>query len=194
MSTDPPLATSSSSQRSRAVPILYGLAAEFEAPEAMRDAVRTLVDAGYRQGETYTPFPVEGVPEEFRLRRTLMAPLVGIGALVGASSAFFMQWFANVVHYPWIVGGKPPNSWPMWIPITFEGGILIGATTGVISMIALNGLPRLYHPMFRIAAFRRASRDRFFVCVEASDPRFDLAATARLLSECGAAAVMEVPR
>jgi hypothetical protein len=173
---------------------LYGLAGEFETPEAMREAVRALVEAGYRCGETYTPFAVEGVAEEFRLRRTWMAPTVGIAALCGASGAFFMQWFANVVHYPWIVGGKPANSWPMWIPITFEGAILCGAVTGVVAMVVRNGLPRLYHPMFRIAAFRRASRDRFFVCVEAEDPKFEVGEVARVLSGCGAVAVMEVPR
>jgi hypothetical protein len=173
---------------------LFGLAAEFESPESLAAAAHGIASAGYRSAEVYTPFAVEGLPAELGVRRTWMAPIVGVAALTGACTGFAMQWFANVIHYPWIVGGKPANSWPMWIPITFECAILFGVVSGVTSMLLLNGLPRLYHPMFRLPAFSRASRDRFFLCVEASDPKFDLAETRRLLETFAPSSLMEVPR
>lgn len=175
-------------------PQLFGLAAEFSSPEELVAAAKVIAERGYRRVETYTPFAVEGLPEVFELKRTWMAPVVGLAALTGACTGFGMQWFANVVHYPWDVGGKPPNSWPMWIPITFEMGILFGAVSGVVAMLVMNGLPQLYHPMFRVERFVRASKDRFFLCVETSDERFELAEVRAALESTKPVAVMEVPR
>jgi hypothetical protein len=104
-----------------------------------------------------------------------------------------MQWFANVVHLPWNIGGRPMNSWPAFVPITFEMGILFAALTGTTAMIALNKLPQPYHPMFRVEGFERASRDRFFLCVRSIDPQFELARTRRTLEGLRPLAVMEVP-
>lgn len=173
---------------------LFGLAAEFESPESILEAAQRVVGAGYRRVEAYTPFPVEGLPEAVGFHRTGIAPIVLGGGMTGASLGFLMQWYANTIGYPWNVGGRPPNSWPMFIPITFELGVLFAAFAGVIAMLALNGLPRPYHPMFRLEAFARASRDRFFLCVEADDPQFERERTGQLLLDLKPLAVMEVPR
>jgi hypothetical protein len=175
-------------------PDLFGLAAEFDSPEAILQAAEVVHDAGYRHVEAYTPFPVTGLSDRLGFRRTRVPLFFLIGAVVGGGGAFFMQWFANVVHYPWNVGGRPPNSWPAFIPITFEMAILFAALTGVAAMLAMNGLPRLYHPLFRLPQFARASRDRYFLCVEATDPRFDVGRTRNLLFELMPLAVMEVPK
>jgi hypothetical protein len=120
--------------------------------------------------------------------------IVLIGALAGAMGGYLMQWFANVVHLPWNIGGKPPNSWPMFIPITFECAILLGALAGAIGMLAMNRLPKPFHPMFRLESFARASRDRFFLCIETSDPNFDLERTRQFLEGLHPLAIMEVAR
>lgn len=173
---------------------LFGLAAEFASPESLVAAARQVAARGFRQVEAYTPFAIEGLPREFGVRRTWIAPIVGLAGLTGACFGFGVQWFANVVHYPWNVGGKPANSWPMWIPITFECGILFAVVSGVFGMLALNGLPRLHHPMFHVERFARASRDRFFLCVESADPQFELGEVRRLLEAQAPLAVLEVPR
>lgn len=173
---------------------LYGLAAEFDSPEALLDAARTLHAVGYRDLRAYSPMPVEGLAEFVGLDRTSIPAFFLAGAIFGASGGFFMQWFANVVHLPWNIGGRPMNSWPAFIPITFEMAILFAALTGVTAMVALNRLPRPYHPMFRVDRFSRASRDRFFLCVKTTDPRFDLGATRNDLEHLAPLSVMEVPR
>jgi hypothetical protein len=116
-----------------------------------------------------------------------------IAGMVGAVTGFGMCWYAFAVYYPLNIGGRPPNSWPAWIPITFELTVLFAALTGTLAMLLLNGLPRLHHPMFEAANFLRASRDRFFLCVEARDPKFDAGAVTALLSSLDALAVSEVP-
>jgi Alternative complex III, ActD subunit len=173
---------------------LFGLAAEFESPEAILDAAQKVHAQGYCAAEAYTPFPVEGLPEALGYRRTLVPMIVLIGALAGAMGGYLMQWFANVVHLPWNIGGKPPNSWPMFIPITFECAILLGALAGAIGMLAMNRLPKPFHPMFRLESFARASRDRFFLCIETSDPNFDLERTRQFLEGLHPLAIMEVAR
>jgi hypothetical protein len=172
---------------------LFGLAAEFDSAEAIVEAARRVHDEGYRCTETYTPFPVTDLPEALGLQRTAMPLIVLVGAIFGAAGGFFMQWFANVIHYPWNAGGKPPNSWPAFIPITFELGILCGAVAGVIGLFVLNRLPKPFHPMFNVERFARASRDRFFICIEADDPKFDPQATRYFLQRLEPLAVMEVP-
>ncbi|HZZ43538.1 MAG TPA: DUF3341 domain-containing protein [Tepidisphaeraceae bacterium] len=173
---------------------LYGMAAEFDTPEAILEAARVVRRYGYREARTYTPFPVGGLAEIFGFERTWIPAFFLAGGIFGAAGGFFMQWFANVVHLPWDIGGKPMNSWPAFIPITFEMGILFAALTGVTAMIVLNRLPQPFHAMFQLPAFERASRDRFFLCIKSTDPQFSREKTADLLKSLHPLAVLEVPR
>jgi hypothetical protein len=173
---------------------LFGLAAEFDSPEALIDAAGRIRAAGYTRAEAYTPFPIEGLSGALGFGRTKVAMIVLIGAIVGAVGGFGMEWYANVISYPWNIGGKPPNSWPAFIPITFELGVLGAALAAVIGMLALNGLPQPYHPMFNLPQFSLASRDRFFLCIEATDPKFDMEQTRRVLEELNPIFVAEVPK
>ena len=173
---------------------LFGLAAEFDSPEAILAAAKLVRAGGYNIAEAYTPFPIEGLSDELGYRRTWVPLIVLIGAVVGAASGYFMQWFANTIHLPWNVGGRPMNSWPAFIPITFECAILLAALTSFIGMLAMNKLPQPYHPMFRLEQFTRASRDRFFLCIESGDPKFDLDETRAFLERLQPMAILEVPR
>jgi hypothetical protein len=173
---------------------LYGLLAEFSTPEAVLEAATRAHAAGYRHAEAYTPFPVDGLAQSLGYHRTRVPLVVLIGGATGACAAFLMMWFANVIHYPWNVGGRPPNSWPSFIPITFEVGVLVAALSAVIGMLAMNGLPEPYHPVFNAPTFQMASRDRFFLCIEATDPQFDPAATRQFLEVLGPISVTEVSR
>jgi Protein of unknown function (DUF3341) len=175
-------------------PPLWGLVAEFEGPTALLEAAERAREAGYARLDAYVPFPVEGLSEALGFRRTALPLLVLIGALVGAAGGYFMQWYAMAVWYPLNVGGRPLNSWPMFIPITFELAVLVGGLTAVIGMLALNGLPMPYHPLFNVPRFARASQDGFFLGVEARDRRFDRRATAEFLLDLGAREVSEVAR
>jgi hypothetical protein len=172
---------------------LYGLIAEFASPEAVLEAARRTAAAGYTRAEAYTPFPVEGLSAALGFRRTRVPLIVLIGAIVGAVGAFGMQWYANVLSYHWNIGGKPPNSWPAFIPITFELGVLGAAVSAVVGMLALNGLPQPYHSVFNAPRFTLASRDRFFLCIEAVDPMFDREATRQLLEQMQPIGIEEVP-
>jgi hypothetical protein len=167
--------------------------AEFASPEAVLEAARRTAAAGYTRAEAYTPFPVEGLSAALGFRRTRVPLIVLLGAIVGAVGAFGMQWYANVLSYHWNIGGKPPNSWPAFIPITFELGVLGAAVSAVVGMLALNGLPQPYHSVFNAPRFTLASRDRFFLCIEAVDPMFDREATRQLLEQMQPIGIEEVP-
>ena len=171
---------------------LWGLVAEFDGPEPLLAAAEQVRDAGYRRIDGHTPYPVEGLPEALGLRPTKLPLLVLLGGLTGGVGAYFMQWYATTIHYPLNVGGRPLHSWPMYVPITFELTVLVAGLTAVIGMLALNGLPMPYHPLFGVPGFALATRDRFFLSVDARDPRFDRVATARLLRAAGAREVSEV--
>jgi len=173
---------------------IHGLMAEFEtAPEILRAARRT-TQAGYRHVEAYSPHPVEGLAEELRLPRTQVPFVVLVGGLVGACTGFFMQYWTLAVNYPMNVGGRPYNSWPAYVPIVFEVMVLIGALSAVIGMFFLNGLPEPYHPVFNDPRFDRATQDRFFLCIEATDPKFDLQATREFMQSLSPLGqVLEVP-
>jgi hypothetical protein len=173
---------------------LYGLLGEYETPEAVLAAARRARSDGYRKLDAYTPFPVHGLGEVVDISRApRVQTLVLVGGLIGGLTGFAMQYFASVIHYPLNVGGRPFNSWPSFIPITFEMTILFAAISAVVGMFVLNKLPMPYHPCFHVKAFARASQDRFFLCIKCNDPRFDAGAVTRLMREAGAVAVHEVP-
>lgn len=160
---------------------LYGLVAEFETPEEILAAANAAREAGYKKMDAYSPFPVTGLDEALGMENTRLGWVVLIMGIIGGASAFFMQWFAQVVHYPLNIGGKPLNAWPNYIVITFEATVLFAAFTAGLYMLGRNGLPQPYHSIFNTPNFGAATRDRFFLCIEARDPQFDLGDTARFL-------------
>ncbi len=173
---------------------LYGLAAEFDSPEAVVAAARSIHDAGYRRADAFSPFPIEGLSEALGFTHTGVSLIVGFSGLFGAAGGFFMLWYANVLSYPWNIGGRPPNSWEAFIPITFELAILCAGLSAVIGMLWLNGLPKPYHPMFNLPEFDLASQSRFFVVIESVDSQFDLQLTRQFLEALKPVSVREVPR
>ncbi len=152
---------------------LYGLMAEFEDPNALVDATRRAYAEGYRRMVAYSPFPIEELGEALGIHSTAVPLLVLIGGLVGAASGYGLQYWVSAIAYPLNVGGRPFNSWPAFIPVTFEVTVLVAALTAVFGMLALNRLPMVYHPVFNAPRFALATRDRFFLCIEATDPKFD---------------------
>jgi ActD protein len=172
--------------------LLHGLIAEFETPADLIEAARRTREAGYRKIDAYSPYPIHELTEALALPRTKLPIIVFIGGALGCATALSMQWFASVVHYPLNVGGRPFASWPSFIPITFELTVLFAAIAAVLGMLGLNGLPMPYHPVFNVPRFALASRDRFFLSIEARDPQFDLAKTSEFLRSLGAREVTEV--
>ena len=157
--------------------LLYGFLAEFDNPEALKNCIRRAKEQGFRRMDAYTPFPVEGVAEELGIRYSAVPLIVLIGGLVGALTGAAMQYYSSVYDYPLNIGGRPLNSWPSFVVVTFELTILFAGLSGVFGMLALNGLPKPHHPLFNEPRFDRASQDRFFFCIEARDPKFDRADT-----------------
>jgi hypothetical protein len=174
-------------------PHVYGLLAEFLRPEAVVEAARRAYERGYRNMDAYSPFPVEGLAEAIGFRRNRIPLIVLIGGLVGGLGGYFMQWFSATIHYPYLVGGRPYHSWPAFLPITFELTVLCAAFAAVFGMLGLNGLPRPHHPVFYVPGFALASRSRFFLCIQAIDPLFDLEETRRFLEGLGSKEVSYVP-
>ena len=174
-------------------PRVYGLLAEFRQPEDLLKATEATRAAGFRRIDAYTPFPVHGLSEAIGLRSTRLPMVVLIGGILGALIGFGMQYGYEVVHYPMNVGGRPHNSWPSFIVITFEMTILCASLSCVLGMLALNGLPQPYHPLFNIPSFELASRSHFFLCIEARDPKFDLDDTRRFLEGLQPLAIYVVP-
>ncbi len=172
---------------------IYGLLAEFSGPDELVHGAQELEKQGYRRVESYTPFAVEGISEALHFRPTAVAVIFLVAAVLSAAAGYFMQWYASVISYPENIGGRPLHSWPSFIPITFEMGVLGGVLGGVVGMIFLNKLPRYSHPVSNVERFRAASSDAFFLCVEASDPRFQREMTKGVLRRCGAIQVTEVP-
>src|SRR5947207_13556137 len=152
---------------------LYGVMAQFENPRDLVGAARGRYGAGYRRINGYSPFPSEELSEAIGFRRTLLPLIVLVGGIIGALAGFFMQYWMEVIDYPINVGGKPFNSWPAFIPITFECTVLAAAFAAVLGMLALNKLPQPYHPVFNAPNFALATRDSFFLVIESEDPKFD---------------------
>jgi Alternative complex III, ActD subunit len=171
---------------------IYGLMAEFLSAEDLLEASKHTAEAGYREIDAYSPFPIEGLAEAIGFHRTILPVLVFCGGLLGTCTGFFLQWWPNVIGYPQNIGGKPLDSWPAFIPITFELTILFAALTTTFGMIALNGLPRPYHPVFNVEQFAHASKDRFFLLIKSADPKFDAKQTRQFLAELNPREVSEV--
>lgn len=154
-------------------PKLYGLMAEFDSPTDVVEAARATYDAGYRRINAYSPYPIEELSEAIGFHSTRLPLIVLIGGIIGGLVGYGLQYYVAVIDYPLNVGGRPFHSWPSFIPITFEMTILFAALSAVFGMLALNKLPQPYHPVFNAERFALASRDRFFLVIEANDPKFD---------------------
>ena len=152
---------------------LYGLVAEFGEPEHILAAANAAREEGYTKMDAYTPFPVHDLDEAIGFKPTRMGWAVLLMGILGGATGFFMQWYAQVVFYPLNIGGKPLNAWPNYIIITFEMTVLAAAFTAGLFMLFLNGLPRPYHSIFNTPGFEGATRDKFFLCIEADDDKFD---------------------
>ena len=174
-------------------PDLYGIVAEFDTAEQLLSATRGAYAAGFRAMDAYAPFPVEGLSDALGFHPKAV-PLIGLfGGMLGAVTGYALQFFIHAISLPINVGGRPLNSWPSFVPVTFEMGVLFSALALFFGLLILNGHPEPYHPLFNVEAFARASRDRFFLCIEARDPRFEPGAARRLLQELGAREVADVP-
>jgi hypothetical protein len=171
---------------------LYGLIGEFDSPSDLVAAAQATHEEGYRSVDAYSPFPIHEMTAALGLKKTKLPLVVLVGGLLGCGTALLMQWFAAAVHYPINVGGRPLASWPMFIPITFEMTILAAGISAVLGMFILNRLPMPYHPVFNAPRFALASSNRYFLVIQATDPKLDREATRALLLSLGAHEVTDV--
>ncbi len=172
---------------------LYGVLAEYDDARALLRAARTVRDAGYKNVDAYSPYPVHGLARAIGFERTRLPLLVLCGGIIGSAAGFGLQYWVSVIEYPLNIGGRPMNSWPSFMPVTFEVTVLVASLFAVLGMLGLNGLPRPHHPLFSIKSFDRVARDGFFLCVHTRDPRFDLTAVRELLSTTRPKEVLDVP-
>src|SRR5262245_11616407 len=171
----------------------FGTLAEFVDADALVSATEQAYAAGYREMEAYAPMPVHGLSEALGFRRSMMPLVVLIGGICGCLAGIALQYYTMVLAYPINIGGRPLNSWPAWVPGTFEMTVLGAVLSAVLGMLAMNGLPRPHQPLFAIRSFDRASQDRFFLCVLSWDPKFDARSTREFLAGLGAKEVTDVP-
>ena len=171
---------------------IYGVMAEFDDLNAAVAAARRTYAAGYRRLNAYSPYPVEELSEAIGFHKNMVAPIVAVGGVLGIIGGFSMIYWMTAIDYPLNVGGRPLFSLPAWVPIMFECMVLVAALSAVIGMLAMNGLPRPYHPVFNVPQFARASTDRFFVCVKADDPKYNHDGTRAFLVGLGAKEVHDV--
>jgi hypothetical protein len=173
-------------------PRTYGLLAEYETAADLYHACERVRDAGYAAWDAHTPFPVHGLDKAMGLRPSIVPWIVAVMGFSGAGLGFLMQYWMSAVDYPLIISAKPFNSYPAWVPVTFELGILLGSFGAVFGMLGLNKLPQYYHSVFNSSRFHKFSDDKFFISIEARDPKYDLERTRKLLETTGAVAVEEV--
>jgi hypothetical protein len=171
---------------------VYGVMGEFADAEALVAAAHAARRAGYRDMDAYSPMPVEGLAEAIGFRSSWVQRLVFTAGTLGAVGGFSLCWWITVIAYPHNVAGRPLNSWPAYVAITFECMVLVACITALVGMLMLNGLPQPYHPVFNVDRFARASRDRFFLCLEATDPMFELEPARQFLESVNALEVMDV--
>jgi len=176
----------------RTVP-MYGIMAEFTSPKDLAAAAKSAHDAGYRKIDAYSPFPIEEVAEAIGFHSNRVALVTLIGAIIGGLSGYALQYWVAVINYPTNIGGRPYHSWPSFIIVTFELTILFGGISAVFGMLALNGLPMPYHPVFNVERFAMASKDRFFLIVFATDPKYDPKGTRQFLEGLHPRSISEVP-
>ena len=172
---------------------IYGLLAEFETPTELVAAAKRAYEEGYRRMDAYSPFPIEELAEAIGMHSDRVPLVVLVGGLLGGLGGYFMQYWISVISYPVNVGGRPFHSWPAFIPVTFEMTILFAGLAGAFGMLALNGLPMPFHPLFNSSRFAFATRDRFFLCIEAADPKFDLIGVRTFLESLNPHSISEVP-
>jgi len=171
----------------------WGVMAEFATADDLLQAARRAHAMGYRHAEAYTPFPVDGLAEALGFERSRVPLFTFLGAALGGAAGFFMQWYSADIDYPVNIGGRPLNSWPMFVPVAFELAVLGGALSAVAAMLVASGLPRLRHPVFGAPDCDLASRNRFFLCLRCDDPAFDAAQARALLDSLQPLRCMEVP-
>jgi hypothetical protein len=172
---------------------IYGIMAEFDSPKALVAAARRTYEAGFRKIDTYSPFPIEEAAEAIGFHHNAVPLVVLIGGILGGVSGYLLQWWINVVSYPVNVGGKPHHSWPAFIVVTFEMTILFAGLAAVFGMLALNGLPMPYHPVFNVPRFAFATKDRFFLIIFSSDPKYNAADTRQFMEGLQPRSISEVP-
>jgi hypothetical protein len=172
---------------------IYGMMAEFDSATYLVEAAHRTHEAGYRRIDAYSPFPVEGLAEAIGFHKNNVPLVVLIGGLLGGLSGYALQYWISVISYPVNVGGKPYHSWPAFIVVTFEMTILFGGIFAVFGMLALNGLPMPYHPVFNVPRFALATKDRFFLIVFSTDPKYSPGETRRFLESLGPRSISEVP-
>jgi hypothetical protein len=160
----------------------YGLLAEFDSAQALLDAAGRMGAAGYTKTDAFSPFPIHGLAEAIGFREHLVPKIMLAGGLAGLMTGYGLQYWTQVIAYPMNIGGRPTLSWISWIPPMFETTILFAAISGVVGMLALNGLPQPYHPVFHAERFNLASQDKFFLVIESADPKFDLQQTRTFLA------------
>lgn len=173
-------------------PALHGLLGEFDSPDALVRAAEAAHHEGYKAMDAYSPIPIEELHHAMGLPNTKLPLLVLCGALTGMIGGFALENWVSIFAYPLNIGGKPLYSWPAFIPVTYECTILGAALTAVFGMLALNGFPQPYHPVFNAKNFALASRDKFFLCIEAADKKFDMQQTRTFLERVGAREVTAV--
>ena len=172
----------------------YGVMAEFESAEALVAAGRKAYAEGYRKMDAYSPFPIEAMEEAIGVKHTILPWLVFLGGLFGGMGGYALEYWTQVIEYPLVIGGKPFHSWPNFIPVWFETTVLGASLTAVIGMLALNGLPMPYHPVFNIERFvDHAQKDKFFLCIESTDAKFKTEECKKFLSGLHPVNVWEVP-
>ena len=173
--------------------LTYGVMAEFDSAQAIVDAARRAMAEGFTRVEAYTPVPIEELNDIIHKKRTILPTLSLLGGLAGMATGFGLQYWASVIEYPMNVGGRPYASWPAFVIPSYELTILFSALATAIGMIALNGLPQPYHPVFNTPRFSLASSDKFFLVIESIDAKYDSTKTSRFLQQIGAKGVYDVP-